>query len=238
MPISFAISEDAQVACTFGDVQGTGMMTQQTNNSLYMELAPDDDAVMEGLADCLDVDLVENYISRKSTAILEVGAGHGRVVSSLLRKGFNDVSAIESSGQAPILRDRFGTAIKRGSFHLHTGDLAAFKTFRRYDAILWLFGGITAETAQNQKDMVRHLASFLQPEGMIVIDLPAGGKNQLKGPEDLASPHGQAFANILTRNQLERYAIAAGITINGEQPYLTRTGRLRSLHFLGKRRNC
>lgn len=114
-------------------------------------------AAKSGLNSGYDLDIIDEYI-KKATSILEVGAGYGRVIDLLLKRGYQGkITAIERCPKlCSILRERFGNRIE-----LHEIDVKNFVSAEKYDLILWLWTGISEFNKHEQKEMCQYLTKYM-----------------------------------------------------------------------------
>jgi cyclopropane fatty-acyl-phospholipid synthase-like methyltransferase len=122
-------------------------------------------AKLAGLESCPDVELILPHL-KPDSVILEVGAGYGRVLNCLINKGFKNLYAIERDPNlCKLLQQQFGNKV-----NLIQQDLHDFKTGVKFDAILWLWAGISDFAKDEQFGMLQKLASFLKTNSIFFLD--------------------------------------------------------------------
>jgi SAM-dependent methyltransferase len=195
-------------------------------------------AVKGGLESGCDLDIIKNYITR-ANSILEVGAGYGRVISNLLKRGYNKkLVAIERSPKfCETLTHSFSSEVEI----IHT-DIKSFKTSTQFELILWLWSGICDFSKQEQAAVLSHIASFLKKDGVMVLDslLPStkaintgSHENQysiIPGEKNL-----NMYVYTPTPEEIVSYAEKAGLNFTKSIPYTTSTDRPRMLYLLSAR---
>lgn len=122
-------------------------------------------AAMGGLDDCCDVRLIDKHL-KPTDAVLEVGAGYGRVLDYLIKKKFKNLSALEVTHKYyNLLKRRYGGRVK-----LFNTDLLSLKLDIKFDKILWLWSGISDFSKREQPQALKILAQHLKPNGMLFVD--------------------------------------------------------------------
>lgn len=118
-----------------------------------------------GLDDNADLKLIWPLI-KHSNSILEVGAGYGRALEFLMNKNYQGkISALERS------KKLFQTLLARypENVHLFNESIQKFNT-GKYDAVLWLWAGVSDFSEDEQITTIGLLADLLEPGGQLIID--------------------------------------------------------------------
>ncbi len=119
-----------------------------------------------GLASCPELSVVQSYLW-EAKKLLEVGANYGRVLDYLLAQGFKgEIDAIERSEHCcNILKQKYHDVVT--IFH---ADLMGFFPQEKYDAVLWLWSGISDFSREEQLLVIKHLAGLLNSQGTLIIE--------------------------------------------------------------------
>lgn len=191
-------------------------------------------AISGGLNTCCDIKLIEPLILNKKS-ILEVGAGYGRILHYLLEKKTTiDLYAIERGLEfSKVLKKRFGNKV-----HFLQADLHNLNVKKKFDVILWMWAGISDFSKLEQPLIIKKLASFLNKDGLIVIDTADISKQPLNS----ISIKNQEYLIRLDRTinhvycptpeEINEYAISAGLKTNKKLFYKTTTNRSRILNLI------
>ncbi len=189
-----------------------------------------------GLDEGSDVNLIMPYLNT-ATSVLEVGAGYGRVVDLLIKRGFKGkISAIERSGTfVKILNKKFKRKIT-----LYHNTILNFESNDKFDVILWLWSGISDFCKPEQLSTIKCLSSYLKPNGRFFIDTlvhsknPANaidGDNQTDNQTYLIEIESQkVYGYMPSPKEMKEYAKSTGFQNIEYCEYKTKTGRLRNLH--------
>lgn len=201
------------------------------NQEFYNQVDLGRYASVKGLAGGTDVMLAQRFIPSEKSAVLEVGAGDGRVIEVLLENGYTNVAALERSSQIHSLPAKFASYLQSGSLRLCRSDLASFKTRLRFDTILWLFAGLTDFHPSEQKRIFQILSNTLKPNGKIVVDLPISAKTDLSKDRHffMDFKNTRRMRYLPAMKQLVTYGTGANLRLTEAVPYVTETGMNRSL---------
>jgi SAM-dependent methyltransferase len=112
-------------------------------------------AKLAGLDTGADLDQIQSYID-KASSILEIGAGYGRVIDLLLKRGYKGrLAAVERSSKfCQLLKTRFGDKIT-----LYEGDIRDLVIPEKFDLILWLWSGISDFNHEEQLNLLKRHAN-------------------------------------------------------------------------------
>jgi len=214
----------------------TSIWSNADNRDFYDCVDMEQYAKVKGLSGRIDVMLAQRFIGSQNSAILEVGAGNGRVLDVLLENGYTNLFALERSEQFHGLSNRFARHLMSGALKLWHGDLTQFKTARRFDVILMLFGGLSDFASEEQAYIVRLLARYLHEKGKIILDMPFGETPNLsKGREVFLTYKTRRCAGYIPgMRDLVRYGAAAGLKLAEGMPYVVETGMSRTLLVYSK----
>jgi len=206
------------------------------NQTFYNQVDLKRYASVKGLAGGTDVMLAQRFIPSENAAILEIGAGDGRVLEVLLENGYKNVAALEYSRQIEMLPLKFATHLKSGALRLCKGNLSTFRTERRFDTILWLFAGLTDFSITEQAAIFRTLSRCLKPNGKLVVDLPIENQSDLSKGRNLYMNFGNAKRSryLPSMTQLVRNGASANLRLAEGVPYITETSMGRTLFVYTK----
>lgn len=212
--------------------------SNRDNADFYENTSPtllDDYAHTSGLNSGCDVDLIWPYI-KNAKNILEVGAGYGRVIDHLFRLEFKGaITAIERSPTfCERLRSKYQNRVE-----ILQEDLNHVRLPHQFDAILWMWSGITDFNKDEQKHILKHITQFLSPRGILAIDTVLS-EEKIKNSGGMS--YGQYYVIQKNRTQifgfkldvksLEAYGRELSLTlIKRFIPYQTETGYKRNLHI-------
>lgn len=140
------------------------------NNEFYEKIGEQrlaEIANLAGLDNCCDVKLIQSHL-KPEHAILEIGAGYGRVLNYLLSQGYHNLSAIElSKNFCQLLRKRFADKITLFEHDLLSEELP---TEKKFDVVLWMWLGISDILKKNQLTVFNKIYTLLKPQGTLIID--------------------------------------------------------------------
>lgn len=189
-----------------------------------------------GLSTGADIGFIWAKI-KDAPSILEVGAGYGRVIETLLKLGYGGkITAIE---QSPNLINAFEKKISN-KCHIHKGDINTFTTDSKFNIILWLWSGISDFSPKEQLKTVFNLHSLLTPNGLLFLDtfpcLEKPANAILSKNQSYIITHANCTAHGYIPSPLEvkNYAKYAGFKKTIMETYLTDTGRTRIMYELQK----
>lgn len=193
-------------------------------------------AVQAGLSTGCDVDLVLPYLQAGS-AVLDVGSGYGRVVEQLREKGFKgSITAVERSKTfAQYLQHNHIEIIDQ----LVCEDILDFTSKQKFDVILLLWDGIADFIAQEQAQLLAHLARLLTQNGIILFDnlSPLVISENAKKVSSLLTEITLEQAKMKYYHMSEKELAVVTEQLNLQHDlthYITETGRPRVLHHLSK----
>ncbi len=195
-------------------------------------------ALIAGLANCCDLTLIQSYIS-KTTSILEVGAGYGRVINHLIEQNFSGkISAIERSNKFyKILSSKYHNKAKILQMDIH--DLDPLK--QKFGLVLWMWSGMADFAKSEQPLILSKLMSLVKKDGFLIFDTLAHSSVPLnaiynKGQEFTITSNGDIANQTYSASlkEIETYATKIGYKKVQHIEYKTDTGRTRFLHIIHK----
>ncbi len=152
------------------------MAELHTSTDFYDTIARYYDAENEDMTD--DLELYSALAERTGGPILDIGCGTGRVMLHLASEGY-PVAGLDTS-QAMLERGR-RKLHNRIDLHdlvtFHHGDAINYPLPEHYPLILIPYNGLMHfRTSADQIALLRHLAGYLDDDGLLVIDLPNAGE--------------------------------------------------------------
>ena len=120
-----------------------------------------------------DVDFFDNLAQVAGGAVLELGAGSGRVAIPLAEAGYDVVGIDESPSMLAAARQRLaGLKLRKGKLELVEGDMTSFDLGRRFGLVF-----VAADTFQHlltseqQRACVACAARHLAPSGIFAMSI-------------------------------------------------------------------
>ncbi|UCM89388.1 class I SAM-dependent methyltransferase [Streptomyces marincola] len=166
------------------------------------------------------VDLIRE-LAPNAASLLDVGCGTGGHLV-YLADHFDEVEGLElSPDMLAVAKERLpGTT-------LHQGDMRAFDTGRRYDAVISLFGTIShAYTEPDLRAVFDCFAAHLNPGGVLVAEPWWFEEDFIDGyiSADVIEPEGQTMARV-------SHSKREGDSSRMEVHYLTSDAKSGTRHF-------
>lgn len=143
--------------------------THKDNLAVYEEVSLgffEEFAKQAGLDDHCDLKQIDQYI-KSAGSILEVGGGSGRVLDYFKKINYaGEVTAVEWS--KPLydhLQNNYGDSVDI----VHT-DIMDYHPEKKFDLIVWMWGGINDFSLSEHKRTLFHLYSLLSDNGIVAFD--------------------------------------------------------------------
>ncbi len=193
-------------------------------------------AAIGGLSTGCDIEKLKPYWS-KAKSILEVGAGYGRVIQSLLNNNFSGkITAIERSNILfQNLQQHYGDNVAL----LHNDIHNCQNIDDTFDIVLFLWSGIADFLPIEQQHIINNLAKLLNNGGKLILDTmpdkttPLGmEKSKIQRVYKQIHNDCVVYTYSISIEEIDSYAQSAGLTNVRHIPYMTDTGRARLLHIL------
>jgi SAM-dependent methyltransferase len=196
-------------------------------------------AHLVGIDTNCDLTLIDDYL-KSANAILEVGCGYGRVISYLLEKNYTaKITAIEKTENFfQYTRKKFP------QIEILKQDINAFSTQKKFDLILWLWGGISDFGKHEQAIATHNLAKNLSQHGTLVIDtldlddeaFSKPWKNEYHSELlgqflSIDKPYGGAHTYIPSEKEIAIYLTHTKLISSKKIKYQTPEGRPRILYL-------
>ena len=153
-------------------------------------------------ANTLDVDmspLYERFLAALPEAgrILDAGCGAGRDAAAFLKLGY-PVEAFDASPKlVAIAREVSGIDVEQSTF-------LAFESEQRFVGI-WACASLLHVPAAQMSGTLRHLGTFLQPQGVIYVSFKYGDEDSERD--------GRSYTNC-TEQRLEGFLEGTGLTLD------------------------
>lgn len=193
-------------------------------------------AIQGGLDDGCDVLAIGQYI-KNAKSILEVGAGYGRVIDSILKQGFcGQLTAIERNPVlCQYLQNNFGNQTE-----IICNDLLKATFTGKYDLILWMWTGICEFSKTEQCLVINILSECLNKNGLLVIDTvppECPTQNSLdydKHNRVIATSYGNNYCYLPDSFDIAWYANSNRLKLSEKITYKTKTNKTNYLYLLQK----
>lgn len=230
-------TQEKQKESNLERVTSTHGWNNYSNYKLYNQMPLDyfyNTAVKSGLDTGKDITLIMPYI-QKAKAILEVGAGYGRVVNHLIQKGYKgELVAVERSDKFyPWLCSQYQERVE-----IIQGDVKQLVLNKRFDVILWMWSGISEFSKFEQLPMIEKLISLLNQGGFFIFDTVSPEEKTLNSINVAEQEHiikteyGTDYCYIPTDKEINNYADNLGLKIVECIKYQPIINRNRYLYIL------
>jgi len=193
------------------------------------------EAIQGGLDNGCDVKAVIKYI-KNAKSILEIGAGYGRAINSIIKSGFRGkLFAIEREPKlCQFLEKQFP------QIPIICADIRQFKTKRKFDLILWMWASLCDFSQTEQLPVLKNLVSHLNTSGFLIFDLiPTKCKiiNAIdcnKRNKTMQTPYGNNYGYFPSADEVDLYVQKLNLKKKEIVTYLTKTNKKRNLYILQK----
>jgi SAM-dependent methyltransferase len=211
---------------------------QNENNIDYYENVPPETfralAQRGGLEGGCDIDVIYPYIE-KTRAIIEPGAGYGRAIQHLLKKGYTgQIVALERSKNfLEYLKQKFSEKID-----IIHGDTKSYRPSEIFDAVIGMWSHISEFPLKEQANILKHLGSWLKPGGLLILDtispyvVPQNATTAQGAFFFIDSEYGQLCGHTPTPEEMKENTQLAGLQFVKQIDYQTETGRPRIIYIL------
>ena len=189
-----------------------------------------------GLSNGCDIDAIQKHIN-KASSLLEIGAGYGRVLEHVIKRGFDgELFAVErNSKMYQHIKKEYGNKAK-----IINTDIRQMKIDKQFDLILWMWTGIAEFSKPEQPSIIKILASHLSPNGLIAIDVvpiecsTANTADIDKHNRIIIAPHGTESCYLPSSGEIDSYAKELGLSQGQTIAYETSTKKQRNIHIIQK----
>ncbi|TNF67264.1 MAG: class I SAM-dependent methyltransferase [Gammaproteobacteria bacterium] len=198
-----------------------------------------------GLDSCCDIKEVNDLI-QQSDAILDIGAGWGRVINYLISSGYQgEIFAVERSAQFYNYLKKYENLVS-----ILKGDIRSVEIKRQFPLIIWMWGGIAEMNKPEQLKSVQYIiSSTLANNGYLVIDTaeyinrpPKEVTISAIDTEDrdaifdveIENKHMQYHCYMMSSSQMSEFADVLSLKSFFQKKYITDTGVARVLHIFQK----
>ncbi len=191
-----------------------------------------------GLDNGCDIELIYPFIKSRKT-LLEVGAGYGRVIEHLIEKGDPfEIYGIERSKHFfEYTQNKFKDNTQ---VHLILKDIQQYEDDTKFDAILWMWAGISDFPKTEQLQVLEKLSTHMNDHGIFIIEtikhtlVPKNATASDAQSYMIETHYGNLYGYLPSPTEIKNYAQALGLTYAQELNYQTTTGRDRVIHILRK----
>ncbi len=187
-----------------------------------------------GLGSSVDVDVIYPKI-KDAKVIYELGAGYGRVVSALLRKGFTGrVVALERSPElVSYLKVHLPPEVT-----IRQEDYKCFEAKEKPDVFMWMWSGVLELSRTEQERAIIYLAKKLPLTGRLIAEIPLEiryvGRDMQNRKIKVQTEWGTFDGYLPTHEELARYAKKAGFRNLERVEYQTSVGLHRCFYVMQK----
>jgi SAM-dependent methyltransferase len=217
--------------------KNSNLLWGNDDNATYYESIPIETltkyATLGGFECGCDVDIIFDLIV-SSKSILEIGAAYGRVLHSLLKRGYSgNLYGIERSKQFyDYLTKNYGSLV-----NIIHGDIKTFNPQIKFDTVMWMWGGIADFPQEDQSLILKKLSGWLEKDGKLIVDTIS--HTTTLAPEFTfedqtyveRTENGIAYGYVPTSEEIAEYAKSFGFE-SEHLPYKTKTNRPRIMHIL------
>lgn len=192
-------------------------------------------AELGGLSNCIDIASFYNEIKR-TTSLLDVGAGYGRIEQYLLKKKYpGSIETIEVSEVLSRKLDKLSPKVSN-----HQNDILTYETDTTYQVILSMWSGISDFSKPEQYLFMKKLATLLQEKGIIYLETSVSDLVPLNAKESSAQYYLISNGDYIVRGYIPSYEDMlaycqdTGLTIKNYYTYKTDVGRTRIIYVIKK----
>jgi len=187
-----------------------------------------------GLGSSVDVDVIYPKI-KDAKVIYELGAGYGRVVSALLRKGFaGRVVALERSPElVSYLKVHLPPEVT-----IRQDDYKCFEAKEKPDVFMWMWSGVLELSRSEQERAIAYLAKKLPLTGRLIAEIPLEiryvGRDMQNRKIKVQTEWGTFDGYLPTHEELAHYAKKAGFRNLERVEYQTSANLHRCFYVMQK----
>lgn len=187
-----------------------------------------------GLDKGADIDCFYERI-KNAKILLELGAGYGRVINGLLKKGFQGkIIALERSPELlAYLKMHIPNIVL-----LKEQDLKKFQINEKPEVVLWMWSGILEYSPLEQIETMQHIASQMQENGILIVEIPKQVRyvGQQMGNQiiEVNMEWGNLQAYLPTEKEMSNFCSLAGFSDLEILNYQTATHLERTLFIYKK----
>lgn len=193
-------------------------------------------AVKGGLDTECDIDIIYPKI-KKTQTVLEVGAGYGRVIHALLKRGYQGkISSIEYSPYLyKLLKRTFPNDVD-----IYEDNILTFDTNKTFSAILYLWSGISDFNKKTQPNVFEKLSYLLEKDGILILDISIDSikpLNAFLSKKNFYYIHKETYSAlgyIPSKDEMFSYAKQTNLQLLTYKRYSTTTSRKRDLYYFIK----
>ena len=195
-------------------------------------------AALSGIDDNKDIDAIYDKYIRDAESILELGAGYGRVVDEVLKRGYSKHITCVDRNKPSLdhIQNNFRHAVD-----VICADIATFSSDRKYDVILWLWFGFAEFSKNEQLEILERCAPMLSERGCFIIDLVhidsqlAAQHNHIQKNPYFHTKYGTNYHYLPSQDEMAEYAEKCQLAITNIIPYAeTYMKKSKILYVLSK----
>ena len=149
------------------------------NESDYYTISPQellDHSYNLGIFDNSDIEILYDPYIKNLKNILEVGGGYGRVIDSILLRGYQgEISVIEKN---PVLFEYLDKKyLNKKQINITKGSILSCNFISKFQASFFLWSVFAEFSCSEQYVVLENLISAMEPSGLIFIEFPDFSQN-------------------------------------------------------------
>jgi SAM-dependent methyltransferase len=210
-----------------------------TDNADFHEKIPIDEfkqfVKAGGFDDDKDIDLIMPYLI-DSHSIIELGAGYGRVIGALRKRGYGGkITAIERS-------KNFFSYLTHNYLNestiLMNDDIYNMSPSGLFDVVLYMWCNISEWPKEQQSSVVKNISTWAKPGGLLILETIDASQKPLNSIDYTSqtyaykSQHGTVQGYIPTEQEIDNYINDADLMLVDKIDYITKTERERTIYIL------
>lgn len=191
-------------------------------------------AIRGGMEEGCDVDLIYSFI-KDTQSLIEPGAGYGRGIKHLIKNGYQGkIYALERSKNfIKYLIKEFKARIE-----IIEADSSSYHPVQKFDVVMAVWGFIAEFPLQEQLNMVKHLASWLNEKGLLILEtlasVPMNATSSTDAFYEIDTEYGKVWGHMPIYDEINEYGAKAGLKLVKRIDYKTSIGRDRILYIFSK----
>ena len=173
-------------------------------------------AVLGGIENGIDIELIYPFI-QDARSICEIGAGYGRILQYLIKKGYQgEITGIERSQQFfSYLKSQYQERV-----NLICVDIMNCHFVQQYDVALWMWSNLSEWPPHQQFNYLKKLTRWVKPGGIFVmetIDAEQRPLNSTTYREQFychTGQHGVTFGYNASHEEIDHYLLQLNLKRN------------------------
>lgn len=188
-----------------------------------------------GLDKGIDIDKIF-YLIKKSEVIAEIGAGYGRAIDVISKKGYKGkIYAVERVAHlVSYMSHHFAN---NDSINILQDDVKKLTLPEKVDTILWIWSGILELSLIEQEEALLQIKTQLKPNGSVILETPYQevkfiGKKSTDNFIRFETEWGKIEAYLSTYDDIKQISKKAGFHNVEQILYKTATDLTRVFYVL------